>query len=53
MNPAADARSCTSTALTSVVARGSCPLIVCSPWSGIQITRSAGVFVGASTPATV
>jgi hypothetical protein len=52
MNPAEGERSWTSTALTSVAALGSWPLIVCSPWIGIQTTLSAGVLEGAMTPAT-
>ena len=46
MKPALAVRSWMSTALTSVAAFASCPLIVCTPFSGIQITRSTGVFVG-------
>ena len=41
-----------STALTSLAARASCPPIVCTPASGIQTTRSAGVPVGARVTLT-
>jgi len=53
MKPAVAARSWINTALTSVAAFGSCPLIVCTPLIGIHTTLSAGVFVGAKIPVTV
>ena len=40
------------TALKSVAASGLWPVILWMPSSGIQITRSAGVFEGSRTPTT-
>ena len=53
MKPALAVRSWMSTALTSVAAFASCPLIVCTPLIGIHSTRSTGVLVAATTPTIV
>ena len=52
MKPAEGERSWIRTALTSVAALGSWPLIVWRPWIGIQTTLSAGVLEGARMPVT-
>jgi hypothetical protein len=53
MKPADGDRSLIRTALMSVAALGSWPLMVCTPLIGIRTTRSSGVFVGLRIPTTV